>query len=243
MRPVYLFISPDCCHGDELVIGGEQFHHLVRVKRLGNGALLHAVLPDGCVFDAEIHHIAEGTLHARVTGYSPPPILSPRRITLYQAVLKGEKMDLIVQKATELGVSILQPLLTRRSVPRWSPAQAAERAERWQRIAEAAAEQCERSIPMRVASPCHCDELAPLPKFTLLWHEREGENLHALTDRVPGTHNIGLLIGPEGGWDNEEVTTFRTAGALPIHLGDRILRAETASITAIVLAQYLWGDL
>ncbi len=243
MRPVYLFISPEACHGDELVIDGEQFHHLVRVKRLGLGALLRAALPNGRVMHAEIHDITAQTLHARITGESPPAGLSPCRITLYQAVLKGEKMEIIVQKATELGVSVLVPLLARHSVPRWSPAQAAARTERWQRIADAAAEQCERSIPLCVTSPRHCEALAPLPAPTLLLHEREGDDLRALAAREPAAREVGLLLGPEGGWADEEVAAFRAAGALPIHLGPRILRAETASLTAITLAQYLWGDL
>jgi 16S rRNA (uracil1498-N3)-methyltransferase len=140
-------------------------------------------------------------------------------------------------------VSELVPLLARHSVPRWSPAQAAARAERWQRIADAAAEQCERSIPMHVLPPRPCDELVSLPSTTLLLHERKGESLRALATHDPAAREIGLLLGPEGGWDDDEVAVLRTAGALPIHLGPRILRAETASIAAITLVQYLWGDL
>ena len=243
MHPVYVFITTEACHGEELVIGGEQFHHLVRVKRLGVGTPLRAALPDGRILHAEIHAITGQLLSAHINGTSAATGLSPCRITLYQAVLKGDRMELIVQKASELGVSVLVPLLAQRSVPRWSHVQAAERAERWQRIADAAAEQCERSIPLYVAPPRRCAALAPLPALSLLLHEREGTSLPMLAQREPAARDIGVLLGPEGGWDEEEVVMFHTAGARPIHLGPRILRAETASIAAITLVQYLWGDL
>ncbi len=243
MRPVYLLITPSDCHGAELVISGEQYHHLVRVKRLSAGALLCAVLPDGRRLHAEISAITADTLHARITSEEQPGEISPCRITLYQSMLKGEKMDSIIRKAGELGVNLIIPLLAQNSVPRWSPAQARARAERWQRIADSAAEQCERGVPMHVETPRTQSHLGALPALTLLLHEREGESLRALAQREPAANDIGLLLGPEGGWVEEEVAAFHAAGALPIHLGRRILRAETASIAAITLVQFLWGDL
>lgn len=244
MKPVYLFISRHECEDGEIVLSGATYHHLVRVKRVGAGAPLRAALPDGRILHAEVSLISAETLRAHITGEEAPTGISPCRITLYQAVLKGEKMELVVQKATELGVSVLAPLLTQHSIPRWTPLQARERAERWQRIADAAAEQCERSIPMRVEQPQpFAQSLTALPPLTLLLHERAGESLQALATRLPDAGEVGLYLGPEGGWEEEEVRRCLTAGAVPIHLGRRILRAETASIAAITLTQFLWGDL
>ncbi len=170
--------------------------------------------------------------------------LSPCRIMLCQAVLKGEKMDLVVQKASELGVTTLAPLQARRSIPQWKPAQAIERAERWQRIADAAAEQCERSIPLQVDVPgTLSDSLATPHGVSFLLHERDGQSLPALAEQYRSLQAIRLYVGPEGGWDEGEVRLLRDAGVIPIHLGGRILRAETASLAAVTLAQYLWGDL
>jgi len=243
MKPVYLLITPHEYQGAEIILRGAPYHHFVRVRHLKVGTPLRAALPDGRTLHAEISAITPDALHAHITGEETLTGISPCRITLYQAVLKGEKMDLIIQKATELGTSIFVPLMARNSIPRWTPAQALERTARWQRIADAATEQCERSLPMRVEVPLTSMSLGVLPSPTLLLHEREGENLPAMALRLPDVHEVGLLLGPEGGWDDGEVRAFRAAGAIPIHLGRRVLRAETASIVAITLAQYLWGDL
>jgi 16S rRNA (uracil1498-N3)-methyltransferase len=117
------------------------------------GERLLAALPDGRVLSAEVREITPDRLRARVLDEQPARGISPCRITLYQSILKGEKMDLVVQKATELGVDAIVPVFTRRTVPRWAPAAARERSERWGRIAAAAAEQCERSLPPQVLSP------------------------------------------------------------------------------------------
>ena len=159
-------------------------------------------------------------------------------------MLKGDKIEFVVQKASELGVATLLPILAARSVPRWTPAQGRERAARWQRVAEAAAEQSERSLPLRILDPCALPEaLAVSPVPRLLLHEREGRSLPTVAAEFPSLDAVTLFIGPEGGWDDAEVAALGKAGVIPIHLGGRILRAETASLAAVTLAQYLWGDL
>jgi 16S rRNA (uracil1498-N3)-methyltransferase len=244
MKVTYVGISPERCQGSLLEIDGDKYHHLVRVRRVRVGDRLHATLPDGRVLLAEITEITPEVLRARIEKESAAVGLSPCRMTLYQAVLKGDKMEWVVQKATELGITALVPLLTRRTIPRWSVAQASERAERWQRIAESAAEQCERSIPLLVEEPGRL--AATLPhnsSLKLLLHERAGRPLADIVTQYPHTRDISLYIGPEGGWNPDEVELLLQAGAIPIHLGGRILRAETASLAAMTLAQYLWGDL
>ncbi len=242
--PTWIFITAEECRDTVLEIRGECYHHLVRVRRTRVGEALRAALPDGRVLVAEVTEISAEMLRAHITGEEPAVGQSTCRITLYQAVLKGEKMDLVVQKATELGVYALAPVWTRRSIPHWTPAQAYERTVRWQRIAEAASAQCERSIPPCIALPCELSAVSPSgADLALLLHERDGDSLHELAARHPGRTSLALFIGPEGGWDAEEIRALRVAGVLPIHLGPRILRAETASLTALALAQYLWGDL
>jgi 16S rRNA (uracil1498-N3)-methyltransferase len=178
-----------------------------------------------------------------VLGEEPPSGVSPCRITLAMAVLKGDKMDLVVQKATELGADAIVPIMAKRSVPRWSPAQAAERAERWARIAESASDQCERSLPPRVDIPRPLATALELPAPAFLLHERDGMPIAAAVRRWPTLEALALYIGPEGGWDPAEVDRLTAAGVCPLHLGGRILRAETAAIAALTIAQLVWGDL
>ena len=241
---MWLIIAPEEYLNDELEIRGPRFHHLARVCRVRVGEVLRAALPNGRVVRAEVSEITADAVRARIDAEESPADLPPCRITLYQAVLKGEKMDFVVQKATELGACTLVPLQARRSVPRWTSEQALERAGRWQRIADAAAEQCERSIPLQVEPPqCLTAAIAAQPPLALLLHERNGQNLRELAAAHLCVTDLGLYLGPEGGWDDEEVQILRAAGVLPVHLGPRILRAETAAVTALALAQYLWGDL
>jgi 16S rRNA (uracil1498-N3)-methyltransferase len=234
--------------GDVLCITGPAFHHLVHVRRLATGARLRVALPDGSEREALVTEVTPDTLYAHLNplrgadnpACCPPPCL----ITLYQAVLKGEKMDWVVQKACELGAATLIPVFARRSVPRLVGERASERTARRQRIADAAAAQCERPVPMRVEAPrLLADVLGNLPQPTLLLHERAGQSLTAVRATLGPTAQLGLLIGPEGGWDPQESATLLATGAVPIRLGPRILRAETAATVALALAQCLWGDL
>jgi 16S rRNA (uracil1498-N3)-methyltransferase len=243
MPALFIAIVPEDVHGAVLVVGGAQHHHLTRVRRVAVGAALRAALPDGRVLRAEITRITGTTLEARVLGEEPPAGVSPCAITLYQAVLKGERMEWVIQKAVELGVTAIVPLNAARSIPRWTDAQARERVARWQRIAEAAAEQSERSLPPRV------EPLAafPGPDFSgslrLLLHERAGVGLRAVAAEHQEAGEIALYLGPEGGWEEGETGALQEAGAIPIHLGGRVLRAETATLAALALVQYCWGDL
>lgn len=244
MASVFCFITSDDCQDQQIVLRGERFHHLVHVRRLRLGTSLQAVLPDGRGLLATVTEISAHSLQATVTAECPPVGISPCRLTLYQSVLKGEKMDLVIQKATELGVDTIIPLCAQRSIPRWTPAQARERTERWQRIALAAAEQCERSLAVSIQCPCTLAEsLHNNTPVRLLLHERQGMALRAIVERYPAPTAAALFVGPEGGWEDAEVQALLTAGVEPVHLGSRILRAETASVAALAVLQYLWGDL
>jgi 16S rRNA (uracil1498-N3)-methyltransferase len=245
MVAVFLHVGTDSPHDETVTISGPVYHHLVHVRRLTVGDPLRIAFPNGSVYDAVICSISDTAILARVTGQVDcNRVAPPCRITLFQAVLKGEKMDWVVQKATELGVTTLTPLLTRRSVPRLVGPHAAARTERWQRIADSASAQCERPIPLHVAPLCTVNEVADrLPVLSLLLHEREGRSLAELHRMSPTADTVGLLIGPEGGWDPDERATLLAAGTQAVLLGPRILRAETAATVAVTLTQYLWGDL
>ena len=244
MQEISLLIVPPDLQREHLTITGRKYHHLVHVRRVRVGTPLRAVLPDGRTLHAVVEAITPDELRARITGEDLVQSAPRCRIALYQAVLKGEKMELVVQKAGELGAARLAPVLASRSIPRWTEAQAADKAQRWQRIADAAAEQCERCLPLQVDVPCSLPATLREPAgLRLLLHERHGGALAALPAQYPYPPEIALYIGPEGGWDDAEADAIIAAGGHPLHLGPRILRAETASLVALTLAQYLWGDL
>lgn len=243
MHAISLLVVPEDYLGDQLTISGRKYHHLVRVRRVRVGMQLRAVLPDGRILLAQIDDISAEALRARIVGEEEAHRDATCRIALYQAVLKGDKMEMIVQKAGELGAVRLSPVLAHRSIPRWTLAQAADKAERWQRIADAAAEQCERGLPLQIDVPSSLQETLREPVgLRVLLHERLGTTVDALRAQHPHPSEIALYVGPEGGWDDAEVESITAAGGWPLHLGPRILRAETAGIVALTLAQYLWGD-
>ena len=152
---------------------------------------------------------------------------------------KAEKFDLVVQKGTELGVNRFTPLVTRYADIRLrDKADAAKRVARWQRITLEAAKQCGRSVVPEVNEPVQFESVIG-ENSCLMFSERDGQALN--TDLKP--ENLTAIIGSEGGWSDEELEQARAAGVPIVTLGGRVLRAETAAITATVLLQHLYGDL
>lgn len=180
-------------------------------------------------------------LHEPVDPASPE---SPLRLTLAVALLKGEKFDLVVQKATELGVTRIVPVLTERSDVRLAnPGAAAKRVERWNRLALEAAKQSGRSFVPPCDEPSEFSALvsgAANGVARFMFTERDGVGFSI---DGPPVSEIIALVGPEGGWADEELDLARSCGWSLITLGGRILRAETAAITVTVLMQHRNGDL
>jgi len=231
-----LFLPPQSIAGDRARLTPEAAHYLRDVLRLLPGAELELFDGAGGTYPAEVE---EGLSTLR---------LGPRRearpkleLWLLAALSKGEKMDLTVQKATELGATRIAPFPADRSVVRIDPGKAAERALRWRRIAEEAARQCGRSEVPSVASPSPLAELlAAIPEgFARFAFHPGGE---PLADATGGAAVAGV-VGPEGGLSPEEVLACERAGARSVSLGPRILRAETAAIVAVALLQARFGDL
>lgn len=165
---------------------------------------------------------------------------SPLDLTLAAAVLKTDRFDWLVEKATELGITTIQPVITRRSLARPSPG----RRRRWQQIALAAAKQCGRSALPGIEPPAELNEVIGGEGCRLLLCEDGGEmGFAALAKRSPRLDKVKLIVGPEGGFAAEEIDAARSAGCLAVGLGTRILRSETAGIAAAALCQHFWGDL
>jgi len=223
--------------GASLPLSKEQSHYLARVLRLEEGAAL--VVFDGCGGEWEATFLPPATAHIGTpTGRNPE---SPLDLTLACAIGKGDRFDWVLQKATEAGVTRIVPLLTRRTQVKIEAGQKEERKlERWQAIVMEAAEQSERTVIPEIAPPITPSRL-DLSIPTLVAFERGGRPMEQLLADIP-TGPLQIAIGPEGGWDPEEVADLSGRGAHLLSLGPRILRMETAALAVVALAQALRGD-
>jgi 16S rRNA (uracil1498-N3)-methyltransferase len=215
-------------------------HYLRDVLRLEPGASLEVFDGEGGAYDARL--CASGDLLELGERRDAPPPAA--RIALAFALARGEKGDLVVQKATELGVALLVPFEAERSVVRLDGRRGEERARRWQRIAAEAARQCGRSEVPEVRVPATlATALASVPAGwrKVVFHEAGGEALAGVLDAAAQGHVV--VTGPEGGLTAAEVDVCRAAGARVATIGPRVLRAETAAIAAVALLQHRLGDL
>lgn len=231
-----LFVPAARAAGPVIRIGGAELRHL-RVLRLAPGARFVVFDDAGEEHDVRLERLGARAAEAVVLATRRPVRDSPLDLVLAVALLKGARMDLVVEKATELGVARLAPFTCRRAV-----AQSA-RVERWRRIALAAAKQCGRTRVPVVDAPVPLSGLlhAPWPGLRLVaW---EGEHETALAALPARAEAVGVLVGPEGGLAEDEVADARAHGFTPLTLAPRILRAETAAIAAVALCQHRWGDL
>lgn len=234
------FVAPGQIEGDRLRLLGADAHHAVKVLRLGPGDAVVALDGTGWAYRAVIEAAAPGEVVATIASREPAPE-PPVPITLYQALPKADKLELVIQKATELGMARLVPVAASRSVVQLRPDKAEGKLARWQKIAQEAAEQSERGRVPVVAGPVSVEEIALAPgELGLVLSERvEGPSLpKALPAVPPGA--IAVFVGPEGGWTPEELAQLRAKGVEEVSLGRRILRTETAGLAAlaIVMAAY-----
>jgi len=244
--PVFFITSSDI-QEDYIQVKDMLFSHLRKSRRVHIGEELWFGNESRQRYRATITHLTSNSLQAkilqRLTGPSPP---SPA-LCLAQAVLKGDRMNWVVQKATELGITTLIPLLSDRVVIRPEPHKMSAYQERWQRIAQDAAQQSEQwSIP-RVTSLMNLSQMAneygACQAKYILTERNSAPGLFNTQISTSTMKQILLMIGPEGGWTEEELNKTEDLGFLPLSLGKSILRAETATVAALSLIQGKLGNL
>jgi 16S rRNA (uracil1498-N3)-methyltransferase len=229
--------------GTEINLPDAAAYHVSRVLRLRPGAPLVAFDGSGHDFRCEILAIEGDKVRVKIGERVPGLRDSPLRITLVQAISRSERMDWTLQKATELGVRSIVPVLSARSVVRLDDRQAERKLRHWKAIVAGACEQCGRSTLPEVRPPLELSRfLADSP--------REGQRLvlspggpASLAGLASTASRVELLIGPEGGLDDPELDAATRAGFSPVRLGPRVLRTETAGIVALAVLQAMWGDL
>jgi 16S rRNA (uracil1498-N3)-methyltransferase len=230
-------------------LGAEETRHLRDVLRLRAGDEAYVFDGAGREFSCHVGQVdrASATMEV-IQEVEPASPESPLRLTLAIALLKGEKFDLVVQKATELGVSRLIPLITSRTDVRIKGNEdAGRKVTRWQRIALEATKQCGRAKLMNVTAPVPFGELvessSSQDELRLMFAERNGGSLDTVCRSAAQFQLVTAVVGSEGGWTDQEIDQARTAGWQIVTLGGRILRAETAAITIAGLLQHAFGDL
>ena len=223
------------------VLPPEEEAHALRVLRMQTGDDCQALL-EGNVFAAQIAQTAPRVV--LTLGEALPSPEPSVRVTLYQGIPKGEKMDYIAQKCTEAGVFRIVPVNFSRCVARWEGKDAAKKQARFQRIAAEAAKQSGRAVTPEIALPISlrqlCEELRQYDAALVPWEEERGQGIRA---KWRGERNVALVIGPEGGIAPEEVSRLQAAGAVPVTLGPRIFRTETAGLAALISLLTLSGDM
>lgn len=243
----HFFVGPEAVQGERVVLDAEDSHHLLRVLRARPGEPFAAVA-GATVYRAVLAGAEGGRAVGQIVGAQPGAGEPPVYITLYQGLTKGDKLEFIVQKATELGAAAVVPVRCQRAVVQLDAARAAERVTRWQRIAREAAQQCRRgAVPVvgpvldwaPAAGAAQQHDLA-----LVLWEEATGgTGLRAALAAAPAARRIALYVGPEGGLTAPEVAAATAAGAVTVHLGPRILRTETAGLAALAAILFERGDL
>lgn len=239
-----LFINDKLSANSDRVLRGEAARYVGRVLRCRPGDALALFDGSGSEFAAVITTINKQEVNVRIADAAARNVESPLDVRLLQGISRGERMDIVVQKATELGVRRITPLLTEFSVVRLDSSRAEKRQQHWQRIATSACEQCGRNIPPTVDTAATLQDYlqaAPANDCNRLLLQHGASN--AFTDRAGPPGAIELLIGPEGGLSSAEQDTVIARGFVPVSLGPRVLRTETAAIAALALVQSLWGDL
>ena len=241
------FVASDAIVPPTVRIDGPLLHHLRQSLRLQPGETLTITDDRGVRYRTEILEVTHRVLIGRILETSTAPPTTSPSLVLAQSLLKGEKMDWVIQKATELGVDRITPILARQSIVRPRTERIEHQRVRWQRIALEAAQQSERwsvpaiDEPATVSQMLSCSQTAA--SKLLLVERAQGSPLRSLS--LPdGNHDtVTILIGPEGGWAQEELRAATDHGFVTVTLGPRILRAETAAIAAVSVLQSRFGEL
>jgi len=223
-------------------------HHAARVLRLKKGDVITLFTGNGGEFSAHIENISKSSTTVLIDAYRDIECESPLQIELAQAICVNEKMDWIIQKAVELGVTRIQPVTTARSIVHLSDERSSKRLQHWQKIIISACEQCGRNhlpqiLPL-ISLPEWLSKKKAVQSTEDLWLMLSTTAKEGLRDQIkpPLCTNLALVIGPEGGFTQEEEAAILHTGFIPVRLGKRILRTESAAIAAIAALQALWGD-
>lgn len=239
----HFFTEPSRIRENEIFIEGSDFNHMKNVLRMKPGEQVGISDGQGTDYTCEVERFEEGTAVLKILSSQKSYSELASRIILFQGLPKGDKMELIIQKAVELGVGEIVPVATRRAVVKLDEKKAAKKVQRWNLIALGAAKQSGRSLVPEVKPVMTFREALEYAKeldISLIPYEM-AEGMEKTKEIISGIRpgaSIGVFIGPEGGFDEEEVEKAADLGALVITLGKRILRTETAGLAVLSILMF-----
>ena len=243
MRLTRVFVDVDLALGQRLTVEGSAGNHIVRVLRSRLGDELTLFNGRGGEYGASIDEIRRDTVQVSVREHRDQERESTFELTLAQGISRGERMDWVVQKATELGVTRIVPLFTERSMVHLDEKQALKKVQHWRGIAVSACEQCGRNVVPEIEAPIALHGLLekPVGRGILVLLSPTGEK--RIADIAGGPGGATVLIGPEGGLAQVEQDAALRSGFTAVRMGPRVLRTETAAVCALTLLQQKFGDL
>ncbi len=241
MRIPRIYTPQALASNSTVELEAEASHHLLKVLRMDVGRPLVLFNGDGNQYSGAIARTTKKTAIVLIQQEEYKPNISPLEIELAIGLSKGDRFDWVLQKATELGVTKISPLITARSEVKLSGERLEKKMAGWEKVIIGACEQCQRNVIPAL------NDLQTIQSYVeqnqsnvkLVLHHRSKEALHNLKPEQSAT----LLIGPEGGLSDAEIQAAETQGFMPLKLGNRVLRTETAPIAALSIMQYLWGDM
>ncbi len=237
-----IFFPPEELSSNIVSITGDQARHLALVLRAKPSDMISIPDGNGYEYECRIVSVHKKEIKAEVINKVPYSAESPISITLAQGISKGERMDIAIQKSTELGAVRIVPVVTKRTQARQT-----DKTERWRKIALSAAQQSGRDRVPEIDESIQLEEfLASMtPGFSgiIFFEENRERDLKKVLSDLKGIKELTILIGPEGGFTKEEVASAKAKGFIETSLGPRILRTETAPITALSIIQYELGDM
>jgi len=237
-----VIIDPKNISGPKALLSREEARHIMSVLRLRVGDEVEAFDGEGRVYRARIEKLsrAQGMLNLveRIIAAGEEALF----VELFLGLAKGEKMDFVVQKATEIGILSFNAFSSSRSIPKWDSQKAGSRLQRWRRISREACKQCGRNVLPEIHGVMDFHEALKSgqrsPRRYIFWEEEKETSLKDILKSSGESKHVCCMIGPEGGFSTQEIEEARSAGFIPVGLGQRILRLETAALVVLSVLQY-----
>ncbi len=241
------FVDPTCLTADQVTLPRQQVRQIKQVLRLQSRDRIMVLDDAGSEYEVVLQEVDQEQVTGRIVHRRPAQGEPAVALTLYQSLLAREKFEWVLQKGTEVGVRRFVPVRTQRSIVRGAPRITPERRQRWQRILQEAAEQCNRGRIPQLGEPVTWEaclgDLSSYDAVLLAWPGAQGSTLSScLGQQRGGIRSVALFIGPEGGFSDEEVHQAREAGVSMMSLGPRVLRTETAAVVGSALVLYELGE-
>lgn len=241
------FVPLKDIRGSIITITGDDVHHIRKVLRMNIGD--HLIVSDGNGKDylCIIVSFLKDTIKCKIKDRLNTNAESPISIVLYQCLPKSDKMDLIIQKCTELGIKEIVPVISSRTIVKLKDEKTEKKLERWNKIARESAKQCNRAYVPMVRPPLDFEEalreISELDLGIIPWERENEKSLKCILRNRSGAKDIGIIVGPEGGFSAEEVNKAKEYGLISVKLGPRILRTETAGFVLVTIIMYEIGDI